>query len=122
VKTWRKRLRRRLPASLKARMSMVVFLLVLGAVALLALATWPWPNWACATSRGASSVSLSGAAVFIDEELDAKRNVLRAIADSLAPAARRTAPACSASCPRRRCWPGSIRPASSAWTASCWPA
>jgi len=85
VKTWRKRLRRRLPASLKARMSVVVFLLVLGAVALLALATLAVAELGMRDVTGRQQyVSLAGAAVFIDEELDAKRNVLRAIADSLA--------------------------------------
>ena len=85
MKTWRKRLRRRLPASLKARMSVVVFLLVLGAVALLALATLAVAELGMRDVTGRQQyVSLAGAAVFIDEELDAKRNVLRAIADSLA--------------------------------------
>jgi len=85
VKTWRQRLRRRLPASLKARMSVVVFLLVLGAVALLALATLAVAERDMRDVTGRQQyVSLASAAVFIDEELDAKRNVLRAIADSLA--------------------------------------
>ncbi|WP_338679189.1 diguanylate cyclase [Janthinobacterium sp. TB1-E2] len=82
---WRKQLRRRLPASLKARMSMVVFLLVLGAVASLALATLAVAERGMRDVMGRQQyVSLASAAVFIDEELDAKRNVLRAIADSLA--------------------------------------
>ncbi|WP_139143557.1 MULTISPECIES: diguanylate cyclase [unclassified Janthinobacterium] len=82
--TWRKRLRRRLPASLKARMSVVVFLLVLAAVASLALATLSVAERGMRDVTGRQQyVSLSSAAVFIDEELDAKRNVLRAIADSL---------------------------------------
>ena len=85
VTNWRKRLRRRLPASLKARMSVVVFLLVLGAVALLALATLAVAERGMRDVTGRQQyVSLSSAAVFIDEELDAKRNVLRALADSLA--------------------------------------
>ena len=83
--TWRKLLRRRFPASLKARMSMIVFLLVLGAVALLALATLAVAERGMRDVTGRQQyVSLSSAAVFIDEELDAKRNVLRVIADSLA--------------------------------------
>ena len=66
-------------------MSMVVFLLVLGAVALLALATLAVAERGMRDVTGRQQyVSLSGAAVFIDEELDARRNVLRAIADSLA--------------------------------------
>ncbi|PHV14392.1 diguanylate cyclase [Janthinobacterium sp. BJB303] len=78
-------MRRRLPASLKARMSMVVFLLVLGAVALLALATLAVAERGMRDVTGRQQyVSLASAAVFIDEELDARRNVLRAIADSLA--------------------------------------
>ncbi|MEX0140097.1 diguanylate cyclase [Massilia sp. LMS1-1-1.1] len=82
---WRKQLRRRLPASLKARMSVVVFLLVLGAVASLALATLAVAERGMRDVMGRQQyVSLASAAVFIDEELDAKRNVLRAIADSLA--------------------------------------
>ena len=82
---WRKWLRRRLPASLKARMSVVVFLLVLGAVALLALATLAVAERGMRDVTGRQQyVSLSSAAVFIDEELDAKRKVLRVIADSLA--------------------------------------
>ena len=81
----RKLLRRRFPASLKARMSMVVFLLVLGAVALLALATLAVAERGMRDVTGRQQyVSLASAAVFIDEELDAKRNVLRVIADSLA--------------------------------------
>ncbi|WP_161781512.1 diguanylate cyclase domain-containing protein [Janthinobacterium lividum] len=85
VTNWRKQLRRRLPASLKARMSMVVFLLVLGAVASLALATLAVAERGMRDVMGRQQyVSLASAAVFIDEELDAKRNVLRAIADSLA--------------------------------------
>jgi diguanylate cyclase (GGDEF)-like protein/PAS domain S-box-containing protein len=83
--TLRKLLRRRLPASLKARMSMVVFLLVLGAVASLALATLSVAERGMRDVTGRQQyVSLASAAVFIDEELDAKRNVLRAMADSLA--------------------------------------
>ncbi|WP_332861678.1 diguanylate cyclase domain-containing protein [Janthinobacterium svalbardensis] len=83
--TWRKRLRRRLPASLKARMSVVVFLLVLAAVASLALATLSVAERGMRDVTGRQQyVSLASAAVFIDEELDARRNVLRAIADSLA--------------------------------------
>ncbi|MGX9773596.1 diguanylate cyclase domain-containing protein [Janthinobacterium aestuarii] len=82
--TWRK-WRRRLPASLKARMSVIVFLLVLGAVASLALATLAVAERGMRDVMGRQQyVSLASAAVFIDEELDAKRNVLRAIADSLA--------------------------------------
>jgi diguanylate cyclase (GGDEF)-like protein/PAS domain S-box-containing protein len=85
VTNWRKRLRRRLPASLKARMSVVVFLLVLAAVASLALATLSVAERGMRDVTGRQQyVSLSSAAVFIDEELDAKRNVLRAMADSLA--------------------------------------
>ena len=81
----RKLLRRRLPASLKARMSVVVFLLVLAAVASLALATLSVAERGMRDVTGRQQyVSLASAAVFIDEELDAKRNVLRAIADSLA--------------------------------------
>lgn len=81
----RKFLRRRLPASLKARMSVVVFLLVLAAVASLALATLSVAERGMRDVTGRQQyVSLASAAVFIDEELDAKRNVLRAIADSLA--------------------------------------
>ncbi len=81
----RKLLRRRLPASLKARMSVVVFLLVLAAVASLALATLSVAERGMRDVTGRQQyVSLARAAVFIDEELDAKRNVLRAIADSLA--------------------------------------
>ncbi|MBW3507464.1 diguanylate cyclase domain-containing protein [Janthinobacterium sp. NKUCC06_STL] len=83
--TWRTWLRRHLPASLKARMSVVVFLLVLGAVASLALATLAVAERGMRDVTGRQQyVSLSSAAVFIDEELDAKRNVLRAMADSLA--------------------------------------
>lgn len=83
--TLRKWLRRRLPASLKARMSVVVFLLVLGAVASLALATLAVAERGMRDVTGRQQyVSLASAAVFIDEELDAKRNVLRAMADSLA--------------------------------------
>ncbi|WP_116744964.1 diguanylate cyclase [Janthinobacterium sp. 78] len=78
-------MRRRLPASLKARMSVVVFLLVLAAVASLALATLSVAERGMRDVTGRQQyVSLASAAVFIDEELDAKRNVLRAIADSLA--------------------------------------
>ncbi|ATD62105.1 diguanylate cyclase [Janthinobacterium svalbardensis] len=81
----RKLLRRRLPASLKARMSVVVFLLVLTAVASLALATLSVAERGMRDVTGRQQyVSLASAAVFIDEELDAKRNVLRAMADSLA--------------------------------------
>ncbi len=81
----RKLLRRRLPASLKARMSVVVFLLVLAAVASLALATLSVAERGMRDVTGRQQyVSLASAAVFIDEELDTKRNVLRAIADSLA--------------------------------------
>ena len=81
----RKLLRRRLPASLKARMSVVVFLLVLAAVASLALATLSVAERGMRDVTGRQQyVSLASAAVFIDEELDAKRNVLRAMADSLA--------------------------------------
>ena len=66
-------------------MSMVVFLLVLGAVASLALATLAVAERGMRDVMGRQQyVSLASAAVFIDEELDAKRNVLRAIADSLA--------------------------------------
>jgi len=66
-------------------MSVVVFLLVLGAVALLALATLAVAERDMRDVTGRQQyVSLASAAVFIDEELDAKRNVLRAIADSLA--------------------------------------
>ena len=66
-------------------MSVVVFLLVLGAVALLALATLAVAELGMRDVTGRQQyVSLSGAAVFIDEELDARRNVLRAVADSLA--------------------------------------
>ncbi|MGK5079210.1 diguanylate cyclase domain-containing protein [Janthinobacterium sp. HLX7-2] len=84
-RTWRKLLRRRFPASLKARMSMIVFMLVLGAVALLALATLAVAERGMRDVTGHQQyVSLASAAVFIDEELDAKRNVLRVIADSLA--------------------------------------
>ncbi|KAB8065050.1 diguanylate cyclase [Janthinobacterium violaceinigrum] len=78
-------LRRCLPASLKARMSVVVFLLVLAAVASLALATLSVAERGMRDVTGRQQyVSLASAAVFIDEELDAKRNVLRAMADSLA--------------------------------------
>ncbi|MGK5050357.1 diguanylate cyclase domain-containing protein [Janthinobacterium sp. RB2P8] len=81
----RKLLRRRLPASLKARMSVVVFLLVLAAVASLALATLSVAERGMRDVTGRQQyVSLASAAVFIDEELDAKRNVLRTMADSLA--------------------------------------
>ena len=81
----RKSLARRLPASLKARMSVVVFLLVLGAVALLALATLAMAERDMRGVTGEQQyVSLASAAVFIDEELAAKRNVLRVIADSMA--------------------------------------
>ena len=81
----RKLLRRRLPASLKARMSVVVFLLVLAAVASLALATLSVAERGMRDVTGRQQyVSLASAAVFIEEELDAKRNVLRAMADSLA--------------------------------------
>ncbi|WP_298413525.1 diguanylate cyclase [Janthinobacterium sp.] len=77
-------MRRRLPSSLKARMSVVVFLLVLAAVASLALATLSVAERGMRDVTGRQQyVSLASAAVFIDEELDAKRNVLRAIADSL---------------------------------------
>ncbi|MGK5029695.1 diguanylate cyclase domain-containing protein [Janthinobacterium sp. MDT1-19] len=80
----RKLLRLRLPASLKARMSVVVFLLVLAAVASLALATLSVAERGMRDVTGHQQyVSLASAAVFIDEELDAKRNVLRAMADSL---------------------------------------
>lgn len=66
-------------------MSVVVFLLVLGAVASLALATLAVAERGMRDVTGRQQyVSLSSAAVFIDEELDAKRNVLRAMADSLA--------------------------------------
>ena len=66
-------------------MSVVVFLLVLGAVASLALATLAVAERGMRDVMGRQQyVSLASAAVFIDEELDAKRNVLRAIADSLA--------------------------------------
>ena len=66
-------------------MSMVVFLLVLGAVASLALATLAVAERGMRDVMGRQQyVSLASAAVFIDEELDAKRNVLRAMADSLA--------------------------------------
>ena len=83
--TLRKLLRRHLPASLKARMSVVVFLLVLGAVASLALATLAVAERGMRDVTGRQQyVSLASAAVFIDEELDAKRNVLRVMADSLA--------------------------------------
>lgn len=76
---------RRLPASLKARMSVVVFLLVLGAVALLTLATLAMAERDMRGVTGQQQyVSLASAAVFIDEELAAKRNVLRVIADSMA--------------------------------------
>lgn len=66
-------------------MSVVVFLLVLGAVALLALATLAVAERGMRDVTGRQQyVSLASAAVFIDEELDAKRNVLRVVADSLA--------------------------------------
>ena len=66
-------------------MSVVVFLLVLAAVASLALATLSVAERGMRDVTGRQQyVSLASAAVFIDEELDAKRNVLRAIADSLA--------------------------------------
>ena len=66
-------------------MSVVVFLLVLAAVASLALATLSVAERGMRDVTGPQQyVSLASAAVFIDEELDAKRNVLRAIADSLA--------------------------------------
>ena len=66
-------------------MSVVVFLLVLGAVASLALATLAVAERGMRDVTGRQQyVSLASAAVFIDEELDAKRNVLRAMADSLA--------------------------------------
>ena len=66
-------------------MSVVVFLLVLAAVASLALATLAVAERGMRDVTGRQQyVSLASAAVFIDEELDAKRNVLRAIADSLA--------------------------------------
>ena len=81
----RKSLVKRLPASLKARMSVVVFLLVLGAVALLALATLAMAERDMRGVTGEQQyVSLASAAVFIDEELVARRNVLRVIADSMA--------------------------------------
>ena len=65
-------------------MSVVVFLLVLAAVASLALATLSVAERGMRDVTGRQQyVSLASAAVFIDEELDAKRNVLRAIADSL---------------------------------------
>lgn len=74
-----------LPASLKARMSVVVFLLVLGAVALLALATLAVAERDMRGVTGQQQyASLASAAVFIDEELAAKRNVLRVMADSIA--------------------------------------
>ena len=66
-------------------MSVVVFLLVLAAVASLALATLSVAERGMRDVTGRQQyVSLASAAVFIDEELDTKRNVLRAIADSLA--------------------------------------
>lgn len=66
-------------------MSVVVFLLVLAAVASLALATLSVAERGMRDVTGRQQyVSLASAAVFIDEELDARRNVLRAIADSLA--------------------------------------
>ncbi|PKB21042.1 signal transduction protein [Janthinobacterium sp. 64] len=66
-------------------MSVVVFLLVLAAVASLALATLSVAERGMRDVTGRQQyVSLASAAVFIDEELDAKRNVLRAMADSLA--------------------------------------
>ncbi|OBV38499.1 diguanylate cyclase domain-containing protein [Janthinobacterium psychrotolerans] len=81
----RKSISTSLPASLKARMSVVVFLLVLGAVALLALATLAVAE---RDMRGVTSqqqyASLASAAVFIDEEMAARRNVLRVMADSIA--------------------------------------
>ena len=81
----RKSIGRSLPASLKARMSVVVFLLVLGAVALLALATLAVAERDMRGVTGQQQyASLASAAVFIDEELAAKRNVLRVMADSLA--------------------------------------
>ena len=68
-------------------MSVVVFLLVLCAVALLALATLAVAERGMRDVTGRQQhVSLSSAAVFIDEELNARRNVLRAMADSLAAA------------------------------------
>ena len=81
----RKSIVRRLPASLKARMSVVVFLMVLGAVALLALATLAMAERDMRGVTGQQQyVSLASAAVFIDEGLAAKRNVLRVVADSMA--------------------------------------
>ena len=66
-------------------MSVVVFLLVLAAVASLALATLAVAERGMRDVTGRQQyISLASAAVFIDEELDAKRNVLRAMADSLA--------------------------------------
>lgn len=80
----RKSIGRSLPASLKARMSVVVFLLVLGAVALLALATLAVAERDMRGVTGQQQyASLASAAVFIDEELAAKRNVLRVMADSM---------------------------------------
>lgn len=89
ITRFRKRLRAALamllPASLKARMSVVVFLLVLGALALLALATLGLAERDMRAVTGQQQyASLASAAIFIDEELAAKRNVLRVIADSMA--------------------------------------
>lgn len=85
ITSTRKRWRSILPASLKARMSVVVFLLVLGAVVLLALATLALAERDMRAVTGQQQyVSLASAAVFIDEELAAKRNVLRVLADSIA--------------------------------------
>ena len=93
ITTLRKSISTSLPASLKARMSVVVFLLVLGAVALLALATLAVAE---RDMRGVTSeqqyASLASAAVFIDEELTSRRHVLRVMADSLAAQEVRGAP------------------------------
>lgn len=65
-------------------MSLVVFLLVLGAVALLALATLAVAERDMRAVTGQQQyVALGGATVYIEEELAARRNALRVIADSL---------------------------------------
>ena len=105
ITTLRKSISTSLPASLKARMSVVVFLLVLGAVALLALATLAVAERDMRGVTGEQQyASLASAAVFIDEELAAKRHVLRVMADSLAAQEVGDRPVCSVFCPPRRCW------------------
>ena len=81
----RKSIGRSLPASLKARMSVIVFLLVLGAVALLALATLAVAERdMLAVTSAQQDASLATAAVVIDKEIATRRNLLRMMADSIA--------------------------------------